>query len=214
MAIPNFARITQSAIIFVGTLLVGCANLNGAVPFRYVPSLPTIEQSPYRLGMQKLTDVRPTEDREATEAIPDVDEKVSAKLLEDLRASRMFADVDFPASKAKDDLILKGEVKRFYWQLTTNPIAFIPIINLAIYFGADVYDLEGIATLHVQIVDPKTDQVIGNYERTSQRNASASIYHMKGGELGAELADAFRDVAKRIKENIAADLQSGQLKPT
>jgi hypothetical protein len=97
-------------IVMLFAILSGCASLNGGVPFRYVPSLPTIEQSSYRIGLEKLTDGRPQEDRDSTESIPAVDEKMTSKLLEDMRSSQMFRGVDLPASKTKDAFIMKGEI--------------------------------------------------------------------------------------------------------
>jgi hypothetical protein len=192
-------------------LLQGCATLVGSVPFKYVPSLAGGEPLNVRLGMEKLVDKHPEGDRSATESITDVDEKVTAKLLEDLRSSQMFATVDFPARNDKNDLILKGEVKRFYWKLTPNPIVFIPIINLAIYFGIPIHDAEGIANLQVQLVSSKTGKVLAEYDKTSTRTATYTLYNLKAGEAGSELADAFRDVAKQIKDAVLADGKAGRL---
>lgn len=116
----------------------------------------------------------------------------------------MFIDVDFPASTAKDTFILKGKIKRFSWKLTTSPTFLIlplPIDNV---------DVEGFVALHVQLIDPKTDTVVGDYEKFSQKRESRSVYNQKA--LGIELAYAFQDVALQIKESIAADLQNGKLK--
>ena len=198
-------------VVSLALLLQGCATLVGTVPFKYVPSLASGEPVSLRLGMEKLVDKRPDGDRSATESIPDVDEKVTAKLLEDFRSSQMFTMVDFPIQGDKDDLILKGEIKRFYWKLTPSPIVFIPIINLLIYFGIPVHEAEGVATLRVQLVSAKTGQTMAEYEKTSTRTATFSIYNLKAGEAGSELADAFRDVAKQIKDAIVADGKAGRL---
>lgn len=192
-------------------LLQGCATLVGTVPFKYVPSLATGEPFSLRLGMEKLADKRPDGDRSATESIPDVDEKVTAKLLEDFRSSQMFASVDFPLQSDKDDLVLKGEIKRFYWKLTPSPIVFIPIINLLIYFGVPVHDAEGVAQLSVQLASSKTGKIVAEYDKNSTRTATFTIYNFKAGEAGSELADAFRDVAKQIKDAILADARAGRL---
>jgi hypothetical protein len=73
-------------------------------------------------------------------------------------------------------------------------------------------DVEGFVALHVQLIDPKTDTVVGDYEKFSQKRESRSVYNQKA--LGIELAYAFQDVALQIKESIAADLQNGKLKPS
>jgi hypothetical protein len=114
-----------ASVLSLALLLQGCATLVGSVPFKYVPSLAGGEPLTLRLGMEKLVDKRPDGDRSATESITDVDEKVTAKLLEDFRSSQMFAAVDFPLQGDKDDLVLKGEITRFYWKLTPSPIVYL-----------------------------------------------------------------------------------------
>ena len=202
---------TLASLLSLALLLQGCATLVGSVPFKYVPSLAGGEPLNVRLGMEKLVDKRPDGDRSATESITDVDEKVTAKLLEDFRSSQMFAAVDFPIQSDKDDLILKGEIKRFYWKLTPSPIIFIPLINLLIYFGIPIHDAEGIANVHVQLVSSKTGKVLAEYDKTSTRTATFTLYNLKAGEAGSELADAFRDVAKQIKDAVLADGKAGRL---
>lgn len=198
-------------LFFTGFLFQGCATLNGTVPFKYVPSLPSREPINLRLGMEKLVDIRPEDDRSATESIADVDEKVTAKLLEDFRSSQIFATIGFPAQREKDDLIMKGEIKRFYWKMTPSPIIFIPLVNIFIYFGVPVYNIEGVANLHVQLVSSKTGQIIAEYDKNSTKMESYTIYSFKAGEAGAELAEAFRDVSKQIKEAIFSDENRGHL---
>jgi hypothetical protein len=163
------------------------------------------------LGMDKFVDSRPMDDKEVTKGIPDIDDKVTAKVLEDFRSSRMFAGVDFPARRDKDDLILKGEIKRFYWKTKHNPIKFIPIVNLLLLLGITSYNIEAVVELKVQILDAKTGAVLSEYDMTSIRTDTATLYDNKSGESGAELAEAFREVVKLIKDGIARDIKNGKI---
>jgi hypothetical protein len=192
-------------------LVSGCSTLNGSVPFRYVPSLSTIQQNNAVLGMEKFVDSRPAEDKEITKGIPDIDEKVTAKVLEDFRSTGMFAGVDFPARRDKDDLIVKGEIKRFYWKTKHNPIKFIPIIQLLLLLGITSYNIEAVVELKVQILDARTGAVLSEYDRTSTKTDSATLYDIKSGESGSELAEAFREVVKQIKDGMAGDIKNGKL---
>jgi len=192
-------------------LVSGCTTLNGSEPFRYVPSLNTMQQNNAFLGMEKFVDSRPVDDKEVTKSIPDIDEKVTAKVLDDFRSSRMFAVLDFPASSDKDDLIVKGEIKRFYWKTKHNPIKFIPIINLLLLTGITSYNIEAVVELKVQILDARTGAVLSEYDRTSTKTDSATLYESKSGESGSDLAEAFREVMKQIKEGIADDIQNGKI---
>ncbi len=193
-------------------LMSGCSTLNGSVPFRYVPSLSTMPQNDAAIGMDKFVDSRPADDREVTKAIPDVDEKVTSKVLEDFRSSGMFARVDFPARADKDAFIVKGEIKRFYWKTKHNPIKFIPFVNLLLLLGITSYNIEAVVDLRVQILDAKTGAVLSEYDKTSTKTESATLYDNKSGESGAELAEAFREVVKQIKDGIAGDIKSGKIR--
>lgn len=208
----NQAKLFAIAIVlFVGTLLEGCVTLNGSVPFKYVSSLPTGEPISLRAGMEKLVDSRPEDDRSATKSISDVDEKITSKLLEDFRSSQLFTAVDFPIQRDKDAVIIKGEIKRFYWKLTPSPVIFIPLIQLLMYFGVPIYDVVGVADIHVQLVNPATGQILKEYDKSSTKTESYTLYNLKAGEAGAELAEAFRDVSKQIKESIVSDINGGRL---
>jgi hypothetical protein len=193
-------------------LVSGCSTLNGSVPFRYVPSLNTMQQNDAVIGMDKFADSRPADDKEVTKAIPDIDEKVTSKVLEDFRSSGMFARVDFPPRRDKDDLVIKGEIKRFYWKTNHNPIKFIPIIGqVLLLLGITSYNIEAVVELDVQILDARTGAVLSEYDKTSTKTDSATLYDNKSGESGAELAEAFREVVKQVKDGIAVDIQNGKI---
>ena len=164
------------------------------------------------LGMEKFVDRRPVEDQEATKSIPDIDEKVTAKILDDLKSSRMFADIHFPARSDKDDLIFKGEIKRFYWKTKHNPIKFIPMVQMLLLLGITSHNIEAVVELKVQIVDAKTGAVLSEYDKTSIKTDSGTLYVNKSGESGSELAEAFRDVVKQIKDSLAADIQTEKIR--
>jgi hypothetical protein len=157
--------------------LYGCSiTLNSNVPFQYTPSLISSEGMPYRLGVEKLQDKRPNDDRETTENIKDVDEKITVKLIDDLRSSQLFSSVQFPVNKNRDDFVLQGELRRFSWKASTNTIVWIPIINFAIYFGAPIISVDSSVQLHVQLIDAKTSTVVGDYTKSAEQEKSYSLY--------------------------------------
>lgn len=198
------------AIILIGMVLNGCATLNGTTPFKYVPSMVSNESLPFRLSVEKLVEDRPSSDRSATTSITDIDEKVTSKLIEDLRASQIFSAVDF--SSGKGDLVLKGKIKRFYWKAKPTVISLIPLVNLALLFGLPEYLMEGVAELHVVIQDGRSGHTLADYDKRSQHIVPITWYDVKAGEVGAELAEAFRDVMKLIKEAIVSDARKGRFK--
>jgi len=162
--------------------------------------------------MEKFVDRRPAGDQEVTDCIPDIDEKITLKVLDDLHSSRIFADIAIPARKEANDLILKGEIKRFYWKTTHNPIKYLPMIQIILLFGIPSQYVEAVTELEIAFVDSKTNTVLVKYDKTSTRTEYATIYKTKSGESGAELADTFRDVMKQIKDSFADDIRSGKIK--
>ena len=200
-------------LVFCLLLFVsGCATLIGSVPFHYVPSLNTGQQNNASLGIEKFIDSRPVEDKKATESISDIDEKVTSKFLEDFRTSRMFAVVDFPVRRDKDDFIFRGEIKRFYWKATYNPMRFIPGVNLLLLLGIPVYNIDAVAEFKIQLIDGNTGVILVEYDKIATKTETVSLYSGKSGEMGAELAEAFRDVAKQIKDGITSDIRNGKIK--
>ena len=192
--------------------LSGCSMLNGSVPFRYVPSLNTVPRTGAVLGMEKFVDSRPAGDREATDYIPDIDEKITAKVLDDLQSSRIFADIEIPARREADDLILKGEIKRFYWKTTHNPVKFIPFVNMLMLLGIPSEHVEAVTELKITLTDAKTNAVVGKYDKIATRTDRATMYTTRFGESGAELAETFREVMKQIKGDFAADIRTGKIR--
>lgn len=50
------------------------------------------------------------------------------------------------------------------------------------------------------------------YDKTSIKTDSGTLYVNKSGESGSELAEAFRDVVKQIKDSLAADIQAEKIR--
>jgi len=60
-------------------------------------------------------------------------------------------------------------------------------------------------------LDARTGVVLSEYDRTSTKTDSATLYDIKSGESGSELAEAFREVVKQIKDGMAGDIKNGKL---
>jgi len=97
--------------------------------------------------------------------------------------------------------------------LSTSPLQYIPFLNLLLFFGIPAGDLQGDAQIVITATD-SSGNVLGVYDKSASKNSTFNIYQGKAGEMGAELADAFRDVMKEIKDAVYADAQAGKLKKT
>lgn len=229
----NFIQIYVRLVVvlialFLCVLIQGCAiglhNSCTIVPFDYVPSPPGNETISVRVGMEKLVDKRPESDRSATKRIVDVDEKVTAKLLEDFRSSRIFESVDYPVQK-EDVLIIKGEIRRFYWKDAQTNIGAIPVAGFSIFFGAPTGSINAEANLCVLLINPKTGQVVAEYDKIAERKKLYNLYNANKQHgayttedgtngcytQGTELAEAFWEVSNQIKESIISDYKQGRL---
>ncbi len=183
-------------------VLNGCASLNGDVPFRYQPSLVSCNKKIDKtVGLNMLLDKRPDGDKAYTESIKDVSEKVTAKLLEDLDKSKIFKEIHYP-SQVGDDIVINGTIDRFMWKFYAKTIYYIPVLNLVCYFGVPYADAYGIAGITLQVKDNKTGKVLYSFAEESKMVNSYTFYNVKAGDSGAELAEAFRDVGKKLKEDL------------
>lgn len=195
-------------LLFLSMLfLAGCASLNGNVPFQYQPSLTGSDKKINKsVGMIVLKDKRPEADISNTKSIKDLPEKVTAKLLEDFEKSDIFTEIH-NRKKAEDDIIISGSIKRFMWKATPSPLMFIPFLNLLIYFGVPTYTIEGTAEITLTLKDNKTGELIKSFTESSTATNTYNLYNFKTGDAGAELSEAFRDVAKQLKEEILTKVE-------
>lgn len=191
-----------SILCFSIIILNGCASLNGDVPFRYQLSLTSYNKKIEKtVGLNMLVDKRPDGDRAYTESIKDVSEKVTAKLLEDFDKSKIFKEIHYP-SQPGDDIVINGRIDRFMWKFYAKTIYYIPIFNLVCYFGVPYADAYGIAGITLEVRDNKAGKVLYSFAEESKMVNSYSFYNVKAGDSGAELAEAFRGVAKKLKEDL------------
>lgn len=111
-----------------------------------------------------------------------------------MRTSGVFIHVDFP-STGQEDLQLRPRTTSFVWRAKPSPILCIPIVQLAAHFGIPVYTLEATAGFEVDAVD--ASGVIETHTEEATRVTRQSFYNSTAGEMGAELADAFRSASKK-----------------
>jgi len=186
------------------SFLGGCASLNGNVPFQYQPSLNSSEKKiDSSVGLNLLTDARPDKDKQYTKSINDVPEKITAKFLDDFKASGMFTDIHYPA-RPGDDVVINGTVDRFKWKLYIQGWVYIPYVGLALELvGVPCVKAYGTAAVALQIKDNKTGAVLGELLEETETISEYTLYNQKAGEAGAELAESLRTVAKKLKEGFS-----------
>jgi len=159
---------------FVG----GCAK----PPITYEPNVAVhnVPKFDKTLAIAEFKDVRPVWEKEGADRNETNDYRcadyvapaLTRAVKEDFAASNVFAEVALlgegeTASKA--DLILRGDVKRFYARFHANwmkfPAACALILGAPFYIPYEYADFE--AGLHLKLVDAKTDRMV--WERTLAR---------------------------------------------
>ena len=199
-------RIGTVLVLFVSICFItSCTTLKGNVPFGYQPSLIAVSKKVNKnVGFDVLIDKRPSNEVKATERpIQDVTNKITYKIIEDFRSSGIFTEVNFPA-KDTDDLIIKGEINKFIWREDNNwfAVIFLPLV----YFGLPVGDYVGEADITLKVIDNKTGQVLGTVRGAGEQRLTVTLYSMSVGEIGSELAEAFRQCVKQLKEKILTEI--------
>ena len=196
-------------VVLAGFLIFcsGCTTLKGNVPFQYQPSLISItKQINKSIGFNIVTDQRPANEIRAMEkTIQDVPNKVTYKMMEDFKSSGIFTEVNFP-QKSSDDIVVNGNIEKFSWKVNTNWFA---IITYMMYFGLPVEEHVGEVAISLNVVDNKTGQTLATIKGEGLQKSSYSLYNMSVGEAGSELAEAFRQCVKELKEKMLSNVNFG-----
>lgn len=192
--------------LFVAICFVtGCTSLKGNVPFEYQPSLISVSKKiNKKVGFDVLKDMRPDNEVRAMErSIPDITNKVTYKIIEDFKSSGIFEEIDFPA-KDTDELVINGEINKFIWRAEDNwfAIVFLPLV----YFGLPVGDYVGEADITLKVIDKKTGRMLGTVQGAGEQRLTCTLYNSHVGEVGSELAEAFRQSVKQLKEKMLTEI--------
>ncbi len=209
-------RSSTRLLLLTGILALcsGCASLGSNVPFQYQPALiASGKQIPKTVGFEMLVDARPEKDKKYTAHIHDIPGKITSKVIDDFNTSHLFSDVHYPV-KETDDIMVGGTIKRFKWKFYDKLFAYIPYVGLAlVVLGVPLSEAYGITELQLEFKERASGKILGTFSAESKVTSSYSIYNFKAGESGSELAESFRDVVRKLKEEIALKL-SGKPEPS
>jgi hypothetical protein len=177
----------------------GCASLNSNVPFRYQPSLLAVTHTIDKtVAIEVLADSRPAKDIAYTKNITDVSQKITAKLLQDFKDSKLFKEIHY-AVQENDDIVISGSINRFIWKLSPHPLSYVPLLA---YFGTPTFRAEGLAAITLEVKDKKTGTVLATFQESANMANLFTVYNFKVCEGGTELEDAFRELGRKLKEDL------------
>jgi len=197
----------RASVVVTACLLAGCAALpKSTVMFQHTPLL-SKGTIPLKAGIMTLTDDRPKDEQKALRNVSAVSDQVTAVLLKDFKDANLFQQLQLVSDSKDVDVLLRGSVRSFYWRSSWNFILFVPYVSLVTLFGVPVGKNVGRVAVALDVVDPKTNQVIATYVKASGDERDYSIYQAQeyraaGGE---ETGNAFRTVADQLQAAILAD---------
>ena len=103
------------------------------------------------------------------------------------------------------DLIIKGNMRRFYGKAGPTTLMWITIpIDIIWFFGFPIFEDEGVVDLEVSIQQPN-GAVLGTYNCQSKFSDSYSIYSNPTLGIGTRLNRAFSECLRQIRERILND---------
>ncbi len=189
----------------------GCLHLNPIAPFQYAPApIPDKGSIPVSVGFHRLLDERPPGDRVQTRCIEDLPEKVTDKLVADLRVLHIFQAVHFPAT-AQDDVIITGTVTRFSWRAYENPLDYIPLVNLFRTTGIPLGLSSGVVDLQLTLSDGNTGASLGAVRAASHAHSFFNVYDLGPEWPGTELGESFQAAEAQLAEQMVSRFRQGQL---
>lgn len=204
----NVARVPLEACLLCLALMLltssGCSSLKADVPFAYTPSLRMGQAIEGKAVFLQIQDVRPKKDRRSTREIPDCADKLTSKLVEDFRSTRLFSDLEYSPSRIEADFIITGRLEKFSWNTHQAITSYIPVVSLIHLLGFPYVTSTGEAQLTLEVQAGETASP-RQYAGSAKNKTSYSYYEFKNVERGVELQYALRDAVKQIKEQITKD---------
>jgi len=182
----------------------GCSSIKADVPFAYTPPLRMGQPIEGKAVFQHIDDVRSKRESRSTREISDCADKLTSKLVEDFRNTRLFSEVEYLPSATDADFVITGRLEKFSWNTGHVFTAFIPVVSLIHYFGVPYVISTGEAQLTLEVRAEETASP-RQYTGYGKNKTSYNIYEFKNVAAGVELQYALRDAVKQIKEQITND---------
>lgn len=208
-------------------LMSGCARFytgtQDTLSLYSISSLPSEQKINKAAGINRLTDNRPTNEKDRLpyagkkERAASSLDRITFLLVEDIKKSRLFKETHYPAQPT-DDIIINGSINRMDWhtkqtswgeyynslvgQLLT--VLFLPS-RLPSLLGAPEKQEYCTADISIVVKDSKTGVVIGEFSASSQ--ADALIRNPYGPVDGHSAAIAFSNVVNELKKDMITKIQ-------
>lgn len=194
-------------LIFIGVIITGCAALpKSSVLFQHTPILPqgTVQ---VKAGMEKFVDKRSEKEKKCLKNITDIADQITSVFCRDFRDAELFESVKLGYDPEAVDVIIKGEIKSFFWKSGHSATAYIPYINLIHLLGVPSGENKGRVEIVLELVNANTGEIISKYSEATDSKKFFTIYQYTShrGSGGEETSDAFRMIVDLLVKDIVAD---------
>lgn len=166
------------------------------------------------VGFKLLEDKRPVSD---ISYMTSVREKVSSNILEAIKDTKIFSQINFPPSP-DDEIIISGEIRKFNWNSYDTMISYIPVFNVFNLFGLPSTRTHGEVEIYLEVRDIKSDKTILSFSEQFQKGSRYNIYNFKPSKATQDLVHCFDILLEKIRQRLLLNkniiLEAVKSKPT
>ena len=163
------------AVAIVAAVGAGCMVLPKPGTLFEDPPLAVKGTVPLRAALLTLSDVRPAAERRTIRNIDSLPEHVTSILLTDFSEARLFSVIGLDPRDA--DVLLRGELRSLSWRARHKPLPYIPAVGGTLAeLGLPVASSMGDVEIALDVVNVKTDQVIGSYAGSGRESRTYTVF--------------------------------------
>lgn len=223
-------KIIVTVSLFFLLLSSGCVHQlrykENLFEYQLVP-IPVHKRIDKVAGLNLLLDQRPED--ELDKCPPDkrlyhnFAQNVTNLLLQDFQKSQLFKEIHWPA-QSTDDIVIDGFINRFMWdgrdtfagriQKGEGPLGwlavFCPVVALPFLLGAPLRQEYCMIDISLEVKDNKTGVIITYVKEISKAKQGIISLYGCSSEAGQDVTDAFRQVAEKLKEDLAEKIKDSK----
>ena len=203
-------------IIKINLLIIVLLFITSCTSISYLPSL-TLETSTHTIDavvqVDNFVDKSPFTDKEKVifgisltdenTLVGNLTTGVTNAVVNDFSMNGVFKRVGKKIDEP--DLIIKGEIYRFYGKSKLTSLGWLTIpINIIWFLGLPIYSFDGEVTIIVSIYSVNGD-LLGNYTGKASFSEGKSIYNNQMFALPTKVNRIFNQSISQIRDQIIAD---------
>ena len=206
----------MNKILLALALSVLVVSITGCASISYKPAI-SLGESPKtikaKVKIDTFVDKTPADDKDAkvggvSATAPgtlasSLDSEITDAVLSDFNNNQLFLETKKRIENP--DLILKGNINRFYGKAGMNELAWVTLpLDILWLFGLPIQTDEGMVDITMQLTKPD-GTLVGEYNGKYEYLDTFSMYNNPVLNVPSRLNKAFSEAVKQIREKILAD---------